>query len=286
MRTKSTVTISFAVALSVSLLTPSAKATSLVNPMKLLAKLKVTNEYQSGYQRDYFNLWVDVDHDGCNTRKEVLLAEAKSQPSENSNCTLFGGFWKSAYDNLTFTNSRDLDIDHMVPLSEAWQSGAYRWDADTRERYANDLGYARSLIAVSATSNRSKGDQDPYLWMPPNHSYWCQYVSDWIAIKYRWGLTVDQMEKRDLIRKVKSCGKRANAIRPALAVRHFGATPVNHNNGSNSSSGGSSHSGSGVDPQFSSCRLAKAAGYGPYYRGKDSEYNWYRDGDGDGIACE
>ncbi len=282
MRSKSVVAISLATALSGFLLSQTAQATSTAKASTLLSKLKVANEYQTGYQRDYFKLWVDSDHDGCNTRKEVLLSEAVSQPSENSSCTLYGGSWKSPYDNITFTNSRSLDIDHMVPLSEAWQSGAYRWDADTRERYANDLGYSRSLIAVSATTNRAKSDQDPYLWMPPNHAYWCQYVSDWIAIKYRWGLTIDKTEKRDLVQKVKTCGKRALAIRPALAVRHFGATPHSPTGGGGQVSGG----GSGTDPRFSSCKLAKASGYGPYYRGKDPEYYWYRDGDGDGIACE
>jgi len=262
----------------------NSNATTTTTASSLLGKLKVSGEHVSGYNRDFFKLWVDVDHDGCNTRAEVLIAEASKRPSENSSCTIQGGAWKSVYDNITFTNARSLDIDHMVPLSEAWQSGAYRWDADTRERYANDLGYSRSLIAVSANSNRAKGDKDPYLWMPPSHSYWCQYVGDWIAIKYRWGLTIDPTEKRDLQAKVKTCGARTHTIKPALAVRHFSSTPVS--GGTSNSGGTSSGSNSKTDPRFSSCKQAKAAGYGPYYRGRDSEYSWYRDGDGDGIACE
>lgn len=288
MRAKSALVMAFSAALVSALVSQPVHATSKVSTASLLAKLKVAREYQSGYQREYFKLWVDTDHDGCNTRKEVLLAEAKQKPSESSSCALYGGLWKSAYDNQNFTNSRSLDIDHMVPLSEAWQSGAYRWDADTRERYANDLGYSRSLIAVSATSNRSKSDQDPYLWMPPNRSYWCQYVDDWIAIKYRWSLTIDTAEKRDLAAKVKACGARAYAVKPPLAVRHFGNIPTGGGNsgGSSGGNGGGTGGGNGTDPRFSSCRLAKASGYGPYYRGKDPEYYWYRDGDGDGIACE
>lgn len=283
MPAKSVVSLSLAAALTSFLLSQPVQATTTTSASVLLSKLKVTREYQSGYQREYFKLWVDADRDGCNTRKEVLLSEAKVRPSENSSCTLFGGRWKSPYDNQTFTNARSLDIDHMVPLSEAWQSGAYRWDADTRERYANDLGYSRSLIAVSAASNRSKSDQDPYLWMPPNHAYWCQYVGDWIAIKYRWGLTIDSTEKRDLQNKVRACGVRNQVVKPTLAVRHFGSIPKS---GGSSTSGGSTGASSHTDPRFSSCKLAKAAGYGPYHRGKDVEYAWYRDGDGDGIACE
>ena len=260
-------------------------ATTTTSAKFLLGKLKVTTEHPNGYNRSLFTLWDDVDHDGCNTRKEVLLAEANNRPSESGSCTLFGGRWKSVYDNITFTNARSLDIDHMVPLSEAWQSGAYRWDSDTRERYANDLGYSRSLIAVSAASNRAKGDKDPYLWMPPNHAYWCQYVGDWIAIKYRWGLTIDVAEKRDLLAKVNSCGARTHTIKPALAVRHFSATSSSGGSGSGGA-GTSGGSHSKTDKRFYTCKDAKAAGYGPYYRGRDIEYSWYSDRDGDGIACE
>lgn len=264
-------------------LVQTTQATTPNSASFFLSKIKVSAEHTSGYNRDYFKLWVDNDHNGCNTRKEVLLAEAIKRPSESSSCAISGGAWKSPYDNTTFTNARALDIDHMVPLSEAWQSGAYRWDADTRERYANDLGYSRSLIAVSATTNRAKGDKDPYLWMPPNHGYWCQYVSDWTAIKYRWGLTMDPTEKRDLLAKVKTCGSRAHTIKPALAVRHFSAHP---GTGGSHSSGGGNAANSKTDPHFNSCKEAKAAGYGHYYRGRDPEYSWYKDGDGDGIACE
>lgn len=263
----------------------TSHATTTTSAAFLLSKLKVASERSNGYDRDLFKLWVDIDHDGCDTREEVLLAEAKKRPSESSSCKLYGGSWKSVYDNITFTSASSLDIDHMVPLSEAWQSGAYRWDANTRERYANDLGYSRSLIAVSAATNRGKGDKDPYLWMPPNRGYWCQYIGDWIAIKYRWGLTIDSNEKRDLQTRVKSCGSRTNTIKPAIAVRHFAANSGTGGSGSNTG-GNSGGANSKTDPQFSSCKQAKAAGYGPYYRGRDAEYSWYRDGDGDGIACE
>ncbi|HEX7474251.1 MAG TPA: HNH endonuclease family protein, partial [Candidatus Limnocylindrales bacterium] len=92
-------------------------------------------------------------------------------------------------------DSSKLDIDHVVPLAEAWDSGAYRWDAARRRAFANDLGVSWSLIAVSAASNRSKGDKDPAEWLPPLASYRCQYLAVWVAIKTRWNLAVDAAEK-------------------------------------------------------------------------------------------
>jgi len=261
----------------------SQATTSTVSAGVLITKLRVAAEHNYGYQRDLFTLWVDANHDGCNTRKEVLLAEAIIRPRESGSCTLTGGKWRSAYDGQVFTNARGMDIDHMVPLEEAWASGAYRWSSSTRESYANDLGYARSLIAVSANSNRSKSASDPWLWMPTQRSYRCQYINDWVAIKYRWNLAVDPTEKADLLSKLHSCSGHTFVLRPAKASVHFGS-------GSTSGSGGtgiaSGQSHNGIDPHYTSCKQAKAAGYGPYYRGRDAEYNWYRDGDSDGITCE
>jgi hypothetical protein len=93
---------------------------------------------------------------------------------------------------------RDLDIDHMVPLAESWDSGASTWSASERQAYANELGDARSLIAVFASSNRSKGDQDPAEWMPPAQDYRCTYATTWVAVKTRWGLSVDPAESEAL----------------------------------------------------------------------------------------
>jgi hypothetical protein len=100
------------------------------------------------------------------------------------------------YDRLRFTASSKLDIDHVVPLAEAWDSGAWRWTAARRQAFANDLGKSWVLIAVSAHSNRSKGDRDPSGWMPTSASYTCRYLAVWVAIKARWHLTVDPVEKR------------------------------------------------------------------------------------------
>lgn len=156
----------------------------------------MAREHRTGYQRSKFRLWVDTDHDGCNTRKEVLIAEAIVAPRIKAGCTLIDGKWLSLYDRRSFTDSSKLDLDHVVPLAEAWDSGAWRWTAARRQAFANDLGKPWVLIAVSAHSNRSKGDRDPSGWMPTSTSYTCRYLAVWVAIKARWHLTVDSVEKR------------------------------------------------------------------------------------------
>ncbi|MEU3862228.1 HNH endonuclease family protein [Streptomyces sp. NPDC028722] len=93
----------------------------------------------------------------------------------------------------------------MVPLAEAWDSGASAWTAKEREAYANDLGDDRALIAVSAASNRSKADQDPSTWLPSALGYRCQYVTDWVADKTRWGLSVDTVEQAALTDVLSHC---------------------------------------------------------------------------------
>ncbi|MEV5433173.1 HNH endonuclease family protein [Streptomyces sp. NPDC052701] len=170
-----------------------------------LDQLPVRVEDRTGYERSKFKHWVDADKDGCNTRQEVLKAEAVIAPEQGPRCALSAGEWYSPYDDRYINGARELDIDHLVPLAEAWDSGAYAWTAKQRKAYANDLGDARALIAVSAASNRSKGDQDPATWLPPATSYRCQYVTDWVADKIRWGLTVDATERDALAGQLGWC---------------------------------------------------------------------------------
>ncbi|MFG2656068.1 HNH endonuclease family protein [Streptomyces sp. NPDC048425] len=96
-------------------------------------------------------------------------------------------------------------MDHLVPLAEAWDSGASTWTAKEREAYANDLGDARALIAVSAASNRSKADQDLSTWQPPAKGYRCQYATDRVADKTRWGLCIDPTEEAALAETLSRC---------------------------------------------------------------------------------
>ncbi|MEV7770503.1 HNH endonuclease family protein [Kitasatospora sp. NPDC086791] len=156
--------------------------------------LPIADENREGYERTKFRHWIDADKNGCDTRKKVLIAEAVEAPAVGPNCTLLGGTWISPYDNLVLTDAKQLDVDHVVPLAEAWDSGASTWTAKDRERYANDLDEPRVLIAVSAKSNRSKADKDVAEWLPPATDYRCTYLADWTAVKTRWGLSVDQRE--------------------------------------------------------------------------------------------
>ncbi|MFJ8637225.1 HNH endonuclease family protein [Streptomyces sp. NPDC093568] len=163
------------------------------------------DEDRTGYSRDKFRHWIDADRDGCSTRNEVLLDEAVTAPEQGDGCRLTGGSWYSPYDGTYFTAARALHIDHLVPLAEAWDSGASAWTAKEREAYANDLGDARALIAVSAASNRSKADQDPATWQPPATNYRCAYAADWITVKTRWQLAIDPTEQSALTDILSSC---------------------------------------------------------------------------------
>ncbi|QIS76341.1 HNH endonuclease [Streptomyces sp. DSM 40868] len=125
-----------------------------------------------------------------------MLAEATVAPEVTGRCTITAGTgqWWSWYDERTLTSKDDVDIDHMVPLAEAWDSGASAWSARERQDYANDLGDDRSLLAVTDRVNQAKADQDPAEWMPPAASATCRYIADWVTVKTRWGLTADPAE--------------------------------------------------------------------------------------------
>jgi len=165
--------------------------------------LVMTADQIGGYSRNLFKHWIDVDKDGCNTRYEVLIAEAIVKPKVGARCYLTGGKWRSPYDGKVFTNPTGLDIDHMVPLAEAWRSGAWAWTAAQRMDFANDLDDSRSLLAVTASLNRSKGDRDVAAWLPIKAQ--CNYISNWIAVKWRFDLTVDPAEGEFLQNKITDC---------------------------------------------------------------------------------
>ena len=168
------------------------------------AELVIAADRTSGYNRSLFKHWIDADRNGCNTRAEVLIEEAVVKPKVGSKCTLTGGKWFSAYDGVEVTSASKLDVDHMVPLAEAWRSGAWKWSAAQRQAYANDLSDSRALIAVTLSTNRSKGDKDPALWMPAKEQ--CTYTVNWIAIKVKYSLTVDTKEATKLNTLIDSCG--------------------------------------------------------------------------------
>jgi len=161
-----------------------------------ITDLKVAKEVRTGYDRDLFPHWVDADGDGCDTRDEVLIAEAVDPVTVGDGCSLSGGRWFSYYDHVSWTDPGRIDIDHLVPLAEAWDSAARSWSTKTRQAYANDLGDHRTLVGVTDTVNESKGDRDPAEWMPEHGT--CRYLREWVAVKHRWRLKVDRVERRSL----------------------------------------------------------------------------------------
>ncbi|MFF5728198.1 HNH endonuclease family protein [[Kitasatospora] papulosa] len=170
----------------------AAEVTTLADA---IGQVRVDDEDRTGYTRSSFKHWNSGDlADGCNTRNEVLLAEAITAPVVGAGCKLTGGVWLSYYDGQQVTDPGALDIDHMVPLAEAWDSGASAWTPARREAYANDQGAATSLVAVTARTNRQKSDQDPAEWLPPAPEAQCRYVGEWVATKLRWQLSADAIE--------------------------------------------------------------------------------------------
>lgn len=157
----------------------------------------------SGYSRDKFTHWAEQG-DKCDTR-EVVLQRDGSNVTRNSECKAVSGTWKSLYDEVVVTEATKMDIDHMVPLAEGWRSGAAGWDAAKRKAFANDLTRPQ-LLAVTASSNRSKGDQSPDLWQPPSKASWCQYGRAWTTVKSTYGLTVTEPERKMLSTMLDTCG--------------------------------------------------------------------------------
>ncbi len=154
--------------------------------------IRTAAEREGGYNRSFFKHWIDADRNGCDTRKEVLIEEAVVKPKKGPKCTLTGGKWVSSYDGKTYTKDSALDIDHVVPLAEAWRSGAWAWTPAQRQEFANDIRDSRVLIAVTASANRSKGDRDVKSWLPAKDK--CSYIEAWVAVKVRYTLTFDPGE--------------------------------------------------------------------------------------------
>ncbi|KAA6222134.1 HNH endonuclease [Streptomyces albofaciens JCM 4342] len=168
-----------------------------------LAQLKEQAEGpQDGYSRDKFPHWSDQGKN-CNTREVVLKRDGENVQTD-SKCAATSGVWKSAYDDGVWTQASDVDIDHVVPLSEAWRSGARQWTTARRQQLANDLTHAQ-LIAVTDNVNQAKGDKDPAEWLPPKTSYHCTYARMWVSVKHAYGLTADKAEKAALKKILDRC---------------------------------------------------------------------------------
>ena len=175
--------------------TTTGKPTVVGSALALLQTVRVENEYQVGYDRALFEHWRDIDGDGCDSRDQVLKRDSISLPQVDPvNCNVIAGDWVSPYDGAKWTNPSDIDIDHVIALKEAWDSGAWAWSAAQRKAFANDTSDSRTLLAVTDSVNQSKSDKDPSNWLPPLQSYTCTYLGNWIAVKVRWSLSMDSSE--------------------------------------------------------------------------------------------
>ncbi len=151
------------------------------------------------YKRiEQFGRWInDPNDDVCyNTRAIVLMRDSKQKVTfaDANKCNVISGHWKDDYTGQTFTQREDIQIDHLVPLKNAYVSGAYKWSFKARCLYANFLGYKFHLKSVNASENMKKGDKGPDRYMPPNTQYACPYIKNWLTVKFLWGLRMTESE--------------------------------------------------------------------------------------------
>lgn len=162
----------------------------------------------AGYSREEFRHWSKASEFGwdppqasCDVREAALVRDGENV-EVGSGCKVTSGTWFDPYTEQTFTDPQDLDIDHVVPLANAWRSGASSWDDEQRERYAN---HPDVLHSVEDNANQEKGDKGPEAWKPPNEGEWCNYAQLWISIKSKYGLSVNEQEKEELEQMLGTC---------------------------------------------------------------------------------
>lgn len=161
----------------------------------VLALIPIEREQGTGYNRELFGYGSPIDGFGCRTRALVLIRDSLTAPQiDRAGCAVVAGDWFSTYDGLTWSDPGEIEIDHVVSLKEAWDSGANAWNAARLEAFSNDVDDARTLRAVTGTVNQTKSDKDPTNWLPPAPDAVCGYLADWVSIKARWGLSMDESE--------------------------------------------------------------------------------------------
>lgn len=162
---------------------------------------------KTGYDRESFGWRDDVDRNGCDTRNDILRRDLKNITTKagTRGCVVLSGRVDSPYSGSSYDfvrNPTNTDIDHVVALSDAWQSGASSWDAQKKIAFAND---PLNLLAVESTLNRQKGDGDAATWLPPHKPYRCEYVARQVAVKAKYGLWVKPAEAEAIERVLAEC---------------------------------------------------------------------------------
>lgn len=273
--------------------------------LRLLATLAVRDRGpRTGYAREAFGpAWADVDRNGCDTRNDILrrdLIDVRVEPGTRD-CVIVSGRLADPYTGATIVFEKGrataIDIDHVVALGDAWATGASDWEPRKRAALAND---PLNLLAVDASANRAKRDADAASWLPPNAAARCDYVARQIAVKAKYALWVSADERDAMQRVLGACPGHpaptgdAPILAPAgdHAPRHEDAPVATHTRREDAPV--ATHAPrrepakptSGADPNYGTCKQAKAHGAGPYRRDRDPEYHYYRDADGDGVVCE
>ena len=227
---------------------------------------------KTGYSRAQFgDAWSDIDHNGCDTRNDILNRDLTAKQHKNSRgCVVISGILNDPYTGkvINFMRGKDtseqVQIDHVVALSDAWQSGAQEISAQERLQLAND---PENLLAVDGPANQQKSDSDAATWLPANASFRCSYVARQIRVKAKYHLWVKPAEKEAMINVLTPCAGAAAKPAPVPQVD----TPLAQN--------------PAPALAFQTCADARAAGYRNMHRGAPG-YSDHLDRDGDGIACE
>ncbi|MGK5113074.1 GmrSD restriction endonuclease domain-containing protein [Geodermatophilus sp. CPCC 205506] len=219
---------------------------------------------RTGYDRDRFGAgWVDTDRNGCDTRNDVLARDLTGETFRpgTRNCVVLSGTLADPYSGRTIEfrrgegTSEQVQIDHVVALSDAWQKGAQGWDAARRTEFAND---PLNLLAVDGPLNQQKSDGDAATWLPPSRGYRCAYVARQVAVKATYGLWVTQGEHDAIADVLAGCPGEPLPEAPVAAPAAV---------------------------SYAGCDAVRAAGAAPLRRGEPGWQDAF-DGDGDGLACE
>lgn len=235
---------------------------------------------KTGYDRDSFgSAWKDVDGNGCDTRNDILARDLVERQMQDSCVVLSGVLYPDPYTatNITFVRGKSLvDIDHVVALGNAWVTGAFQWDTNKKESFAND---PLNLLAVSASANRQKSDADAATWLPKNRAYRCAYVARQIAVKAKYQLWVTAPEREAMTKVLASCPGEPLPTNASLPV----PVPVPDINEPGT------ETPAAKNVKYSSCAKARAAGVTPITKASNPDLyalNRHLDRDGDGAACE
>ena len=202
--------------LAITLLLPEAASAVTVKKERATAIIETLavkgRAAKTGYDRSSFSHWRDPDRNGCDARNDILRRDLTNLviKTDSNGCKVLGGVLADPYSgkNIDFVFGASLiDIDHVVALSNAWQTGAFQFTSEIRLQFAND---PLNLLAVSASLNRQKGDGDAATWLPPTKSYRCQYVARQIAVKKKYGLWITKPEKVAMSTLLAKCPKEEN----------------------------------------------------------------------------